>query len=331
MNSPANPSYKIVFTVSLRGQTLQLTREGSGFVFLVFGVGLGAINTGNNLLYLVLAMCCSFIAISGLLSEWTLKQVTVKGKLPPTFHAGEATPLVLSLANAKSSLPSYALRVYFPNHKTLFKLEKEISLFYLAPASSTDKTVMMSALRRGPLQIDQCQLATSFPFGFFIKSKTVPIQIEALVLPRLYETTAPMVLSKEVEGDGKKRQSGSEVHSLREFSEGDSPQSIHWKSSAKTGGLRVKEFGQNANRSCIVPLHFEENELDPFDEKRIEEKISKAASQVFHMIRQGVQVQLKTDDMETDFASTESHLENIMQYLAKLSPQTQHHRKADDA
>lgn len=92
------------------------------------------------------------------------------------------------------------------------------------------------------------------------------------------------------------------------------------KSSAKTGGLRVKEFGQNANRSCIIQLYFEENGLNPFDEKSVEEKISKAASQAFHMIRQGVQVQLKTDEMETGFANTESHLETIMRHLALLSP-----------
>ncbi len=53
------------FTFTLRNRTLQLTQEGLGFIVILFGVGLGAINTGNNLLYLILAMCCSFIVVSG--------------------------------------------------------------------------------------------------------------------------------------------------------------------------------------------------------------------------------------------------------------------------
>ena len=62
-------SPRSILTISLQNRTLQLTREGFGFIIILFGVGLGAINTGNNLLYLILAMCCSFIAVSGVLSE----------------------------------------------------------------------------------------------------------------------------------------------------------------------------------------------------------------------------------------------------------------------
>lgn len=38
------------FTIALHNRTLQLTREGLGFIMILIGVGLGAINTGNNLL-----------------------------------------------------------------------------------------------------------------------------------------------------------------------------------------------------------------------------------------------------------------------------------------
>ena len=52
---------------------LQFTREGRIIVLLSVGVGFAAINTGNNLLYLLLGWLLSFIIASGILSEQTLR------------------------------------------------------------------------------------------------------------------------------------------------------------------------------------------------------------------------------------------------------------------
>ena len=48
---------------------LKITREGKYFIGITFGVGFAAINTGNNLLYLLLGMLLSLIVVSGVLSE----------------------------------------------------------------------------------------------------------------------------------------------------------------------------------------------------------------------------------------------------------------------
>ena len=42
---------------------------GRTFLVVTVGVGLGALNTGNNLLYLVLGMMLSLIVVSGVLSS----------------------------------------------------------------------------------------------------------------------------------------------------------------------------------------------------------------------------------------------------------------------
>jgi len=52
---------------------LKLTREGKYFIGITFGVGFAAINTGNNLLYLLLGMLLSMIVVSGVLSELSLR------------------------------------------------------------------------------------------------------------------------------------------------------------------------------------------------------------------------------------------------------------------
>src|SRR5206468_3395868 len=52
---------------------LRITREGWFYVLFTLGVGAAAINTGNNLLYLVLGLQLSTIVISGVLSESCLR------------------------------------------------------------------------------------------------------------------------------------------------------------------------------------------------------------------------------------------------------------------
>src|SRR6185436_19935940 len=46
---------------------LKFTREGKYFLGITLGVGFAAINTGNNLLYLLLGMLLSLIVLSGVM------------------------------------------------------------------------------------------------------------------------------------------------------------------------------------------------------------------------------------------------------------------------
>ena len=66
---------------------LKLTREGKYLIGITFGVGFAAINTGNNLLYLLLGMLLSLIVVSGVLSELSLRKLTVVRRLPPNAPA----------------------------------------------------------------------------------------------------------------------------------------------------------------------------------------------------------------------------------------------------
>src|SRR3954462_13752822 len=68
---------------------LSFTREGRIIVVLSVGVGFAAINTGNNLLYLLLGWLLSFVTASGILSERTLKKLRVDRRPPPRVFAGE--------------------------------------------------------------------------------------------------------------------------------------------------------------------------------------------------------------------------------------------------
>src|SRR5437764_2606491 len=80
---------------------LSFTREGRIIVFLSGGVGFAAINTGNNLLYLLLGWLLSFIIASGVLSEMTLRALRVERRPPPRIYASEPFLMEVVIKNGK--------------------------------------------------------------------------------------------------------------------------------------------------------------------------------------------------------------------------------------
>ena len=90
---------------------LKFTREGKFFVGITLGVGFAAINTANNLLYLLLGMLLALIVVSGLMSELSLRDLTVVRRLPLRAQVGRAHLVEIEVFNHKGMVPSYAIEV----------------------------------------------------------------------------------------------------------------------------------------------------------------------------------------------------------------------------
>src|SRR5687768_13820366 len=67
---------------------LEVTREGRYFLAITIGIGLAAVNTGNNLLYLLLGWLLSTIIASGALSNLVIGGVRIARRTPGSVHAG---------------------------------------------------------------------------------------------------------------------------------------------------------------------------------------------------------------------------------------------------
>ena len=90
---------------------LRPTRAGWVFFALVFGVGFAALNTGNNLLYLVLSLMLSFLVLSGVLSESALRGIQVRRRLPRQIYAGASQAVGLEISNHQQHIPAFAVVV----------------------------------------------------------------------------------------------------------------------------------------------------------------------------------------------------------------------------
>src|SRR6202051_1875500 len=89
----------------------RVTREGWIYILGIVLVALAAINTGNNLLFLILASLIASILMSGILSSITLAGVELRLDLPEHIFAGQPVTAFVELQNQKLTLPSFSLRV----------------------------------------------------------------------------------------------------------------------------------------------------------------------------------------------------------------------------
>jgi len=319
--SPIEALSKPVFTIRTRNRTLQITREGGGFIFIILSVGIGAVLTSNNLLYLVLAMCCSFLVVSGVLSELTLKKIKIVGSLPATLYAQDFFPVTITVTNCKKYFSSYSLRIAIrPDSESRLQGNSDIYIFHLPPEGSEEKTLLMKANKRGPLRIRGFQVSTRFPFGFFYKQKFFPEKMTTLIFPAIQPIYFPQPSHPSAEGQGILRHQGEEIFALREYREGDPLNTVHWKSSAKTGNLRVKELLTGGEQSFTLFLNLRDSQTNrQVPESILEKRVSTAASLAYNLIHRGDEVSLKTEDhYQIPFGNSETHLERIMKFLATV-------------
>ncbi|MEO6775084.1 MAG: DUF58 domain-containing protein [Kofleriaceae bacterium] len=232
---------------------LSFTREGKILVFLAVGVGFAAINTGNNLLYLLLGWLLSFIIASGVLSEQTLKQLVVTRRPPPKIFAAEPFLMEVVIENPKPKRASYSIEVEDLQGTT--PIDKRC-YFLKIPEGKTQRTSYRHTfVRRGLYTITGYRLATKFPFALFRKSRDVDAPLELLVYPARIAVPRPPPRSA-TRGDATADRLGrrGEFFGLREHRVGDDRRDVHWKSSARSGRLLVREYEDELARRLVIAV-----------------------------------------------------------------------------
>lgn len=299
-------------------RTLRVTREGKIYLGLLMVIGVAAINTGNNLLYLVVATLLSLIIISGVLSESALAKVDVTRVLPRHFYKGTSTAVRFRVTNAKRFFPSFSLMIR--EHKATDLDSDPVYLIKIPHSETQVRRTSYTFTRRGRHRLHGFNITTSFPFGIFIKGKKAEVEEEVLVYPRPRLSKRPPLVQAPAQGgsylNAGKKGHGSEIHGLREYTLGDDARFIHWRSAARGSQILVKEFEKETERSVTIVF---ENRPGPTEEF-FEETVDSAAGLAEHYVKTGFSVGLKTLDQEILPARGTRHLYAIMKALALVEP-----------
>src|SRR3954464_6725820 len=88
-----------------------VTRVGVLYVVIVLLIGIAALNTGNNLLYIVVAALLAAIVVSGFVSAVVLRDLELDVRLPEHIFARQTMLGRIVLKNPRTWLPSFSINV----------------------------------------------------------------------------------------------------------------------------------------------------------------------------------------------------------------------------
>jgi uncharacterized protein (DUF58 family) len=89
----------------------EVTKAGIVYVLVTMVIGIAALNTGNNLLYIVVAAMLAAILVSGVASALVLRGLELEVRLPEHVFAGRPVAGQIVLRNPRRFLPAFSIRV----------------------------------------------------------------------------------------------------------------------------------------------------------------------------------------------------------------------------
>jgi uncharacterized protein (DUF58 family) len=312
-NLRASPLFSFVHGISRR-RSIRLTPEGTKFLLFTFGIGLAAINTGNNLFYLLLAMMLSLIVISGLLSEHCLRRLEFHRHVPDLIMANEPTILTLSVANRNRYLPSFSLRLFDVVGGQ--DVDRGLCIRLLPPQSSMLLSYPLLAARRGWIRFEGIRAQTLFPFGLFLKKGLYSTETYLLVSPPIKPLTLRFVDELVSEGYGQslsRRGHGTQLYNLRLYQAGDDSRAIHWMTTARTSQLIVRETEAEDQRRITIVLSI----VAPEDhEPLFERSVTFVASLLWQLTERAYPVRLVVGTEDSGLGSGSAHFLAMLRLLA---------------
>jgi uncharacterized protein (DUF58 family) len=295
------------------------TREGRIFIFVTGGVGLAAINTGNNLLFLIFGFMLSLIVLSGILSEIVLRGVRVERKLPERAFAGSLNLIEIGLCNQKQRVPSYSLEV----EDLVEGMSAERRCYFLKVGAKAEQVAgyRRTIKRRGYIRFRGFRVATRYPFGIIEKWRLLDAPGELLVYPAL---ATEDVLETVERGTGTDAMllrvgPGNEVAGLRNYQAGDAARSIHWRRTAALGRVVVYEKHSDASAHLTIVLdNAKPDGAGAAWEEAFERAISRAAAIAVSNVGRESSVEILCRGQRSTQVMAGGTVDPILRFLALL-------------
>jgi uncharacterized protein (DUF58 family) len=305
----------------------RVTREGWIYILGIFLVAVAALNTGNNLLFLILASLIAIILMSGVLSSITLSGVEMRLQLPEHIFAGQPVRSLVEVHNEKLTLPSFSLRVEAVRPRTsahAAMLETPVYFPYIPKHDRVQQHVPMTFPRRGIYFQEAFRIVTRFPFGFLQKARRIDLKSEALVYPSVepqrdfFEVLPGMQGALESLAKGR----GQDLYALRNYQPRDSSRHVHWKASARLGLLMVREFTREDDCRVILVLDPHTSPGLPAKEAdvRFERAVTMCAALAWHFYERNAILQFRTAGFETPLVEAGEMIFDTLRHLATAKP-----------
>ena len=202
----------------------EMTRPGIVYMAITVVIGIAALNTGNNLLYIVVAALLSAILVSGIASALVLRTLELEINLPEHVFAGRPILAHLLLRNQSRWMASFSIRIVPSKRKAVKRwrweaytlgvpknrppedqwirvpdrrlrrvletpdkpiLQQSVYFPFLAAGQELRAELEMTFPARGRYREKDFGLATRFPFAFLLKTRRIALAREVIVYPSI--------------------------------------------------------------------------------------------------------------------------------------------------
>jgi uncharacterized protein (DUF58 family) len=258
---------------------------------------IAATNTMAGWLYVISGIILALMGIAIFSVRQVLRGITIDRPLLDPVQAGDALKIRLLLQN-NSPQPKGLLQVIDHLPPGLSQPHTEV-ITQISARQSIKVQYDLLAQRRGVYRWQRVQIRTGAPLGLVWASRLLQHPIQAIVHPRVLPLShCPLI--DQMGNDPSRSQlsnrmaqgaTSGQTRSLRPYRWGDPTRLIHWRTSAKTGELRVRELETFTSGQRIVIALDSARSWQPED---FEQAVSAAATLYFYALKQQLQVQLWT-------------------------------------
>jgi uncharacterized protein (DUF58 family) len=297
----------------------KVTRGGVLFVFAILGVGLGAIVSANNLLFLIVATMLATLLISGLVSRLCLAGLELDFVVPEHVPAGRAVPGKLFVRNCKWFMPSFSIRVEAIRDPASPTLASGVYFPLVAGGVTLEETVEVKFPRRGAYRHNSFGFSTSFPFGFLEKTARVTLSKEMIVYPSVDPHPGFDDLLSGIAGEIEThyRGLGRDFYRIRPYEAFESARHVDWKASAHVGSMQVREFAREQEQTVEI---FLDRDIPREHDAWFEHAVDCCAFLAWSLSSRGAAIHFRSNGFQ--FRQPEDgDIYGILKFLALVYPQ----------
>lgn len=278
----------------LNRNRVMLPREGMMYLLIMIVAFVGSLIGRNNMLMLVFSIMAGPFILNGWITFTLLKRNRISRVLPDRAMVGEVVSVELTLDNRKFWFSSWLMVVRDRlKHESQLNdpraetepLEPAVLFASVRPRSRRSACYELQLNHRGRYLFGPLEVSTRFPIGLVERGFVEPAPGELIVHPRVGRMTPRWRRESQLASEMMLQRSSragtfdDEFHHLREFRQGDSQRSIHWRTSARLNELMVREFEQNRDRGLLMLVElWLPDDPEPRDFDRVELAISFAAT-----------------------------------------------------
>ncbi len=239
-----------------------ITRRGAGIIavavavfFLASATRVGWVHLADAVLWgmVLFSLAVPWLSMPGLKLERSIERRSSAAE--PGLTEGDDLPVNLSLRN-RWWLPRFLVSVSYPVTVAGIESESRSIFFWIWPRRTSLSDRPLKIERRGLHSLGESLIEITGPFGMFRRRRSIPMSHSVLAYP-LWKPMSRLGLLESQAGEHegrRKSRTGVDASGTRAYVAGDPYRSIHWRNSARSGRLAVREFDTWNDRAVVFAI-----------------------------------------------------------------------------